>query len=145
LNAKGLGAMRCKHRDAYPRIWQGYWTESSVPIPVDEIPDVADAVICTCGTWLPLGPATDTPETAIELRAVTLADAWRGDGGVSHIITEDEARGWEGWPYRQPTNDGEWTGFLACQIRMHERDLGDVNWAGHHMADHPIDAQHGGG
>ena len=66
--------MRCEHREAYPRIWQGWWTESAVPIPRDEIPDVADAMICAkCGAWLSLGPSNDEPEAVrIEMRAAEM-------------------------------------------------------------------------
>lgn len=90
-----------------------------------------------CGAWLSLGNSDETGLDT-EIRAAELAAFWEPIGGVTKIVTDDESRGWSGWPYRQPENDGEHTGFLAAQILMHERDLGDVNWAGHHMADHPI-------
>jgi hypothetical protein len=74
----------------------------------------------------------------IELRAAELAAAWKPRNGVMGIADPDERTGWNGWPYRQPTNRGQRIGFLAAQIKNHERDLGDVNWAGQHMADHPV-------
>lgn len=98
-----------------------------------------------CGTHLPLGPANDdgphAAQVAIEVRAAELAAAWRPGDGCARLINPSESLGWNGWPYRQPTNADEWTGFLAAQIQNHGPDLGDVNWAGHHMADHPIDSR----
>lgn len=93
-----------------------------------------------CGAWLPLGPSNDKG-CEVEIRAAELAVAWKPVGGVRKIITDAERQGWSGWPYRQPMREGEHVGFLAAQIVNHERDIGDVNWAGHHMADHPIGAR----
>jgi ribosomal protein L37E len=92
-----------------------------------------------CGAVVPLGEAYDAPdEVQVEMRAAMLAAAWEPIGGVRDLATECERAGWSGWPYRQPQCANEHTGFLAAQIRNHERDLGEVNWAGQHMADHPI-------
>ena len=96
----------------------------------------------TCGAWLPLGASNDEPEAVkVEMRAAELAAAWTPDGALVEIINAGEIRGWDGWPYRQPKNEDEHTGFLAAQIRNHERDAIGVNWAGHHMADHPINKE----
>jgi hypothetical protein len=92
-----------------------------------------------CSAWLPLGESNDAPdEVKVEMRAAMLAAAWEPENGVHGLTTGCEHTGWDGWPYRQPRCTDEHTGFLAAQIRNHERDLGEVNWAGQHMADHPI-------
>jgi hypothetical protein len=92
-----------------------------------------------CGAWLPLGESNDAPdEVQVEMRAAELAAAWEPENGVHGLTTGCEHTGWDGWPYRQPRCTDEHTGFLAAQIQNHERDLGEVNWAGQHMADHPI-------
>lgn len=93
-----------------------------------------------CDAVLSMGPSDETdPPVTLEIRAAELAAAWTRDGAAAKIASADEMAGWGGWPYRQPTTAGEWAGFLAAQIVNHERDLGDVNWAGQHMADHPVD------
>lgn len=92
-----------------------------------------------CGHQMPLGPSADEDaNVVIEARAAELAEMWQPEGGVRGQLTDDEGRGWNGWPHRQPLNDGEHCGFLAAQILHHERDLGPVNWAGHHLADYAI-------
>jgi hypothetical protein len=102
-----------------------------------------------CGHWLPLGPANHGGEfaaqVAVEIRATELADAWRPIGGIRKAKpTHNECEGWSGWPHRHPLGVEQETGFLAAQIRNHERDIGDVNWAGQHMADHATHDAKGG-
>ena len=45
-------------------------------------------ICCRCGAWLSLGPANDTPEALVELRAAELSDI-----ATSHA-TSTEAHGW---------------------------------------------------
>lgn len=109
----------------------------------DDVRGVAvEYMRCICGERLSMGHARhDGPHAArvaIEVRAAELATAWQPEGGVRDLITPDERRGWSGWPYRQPKTVAELTGFLAAQIQNHDRDLIDVNWAGHHNADYAI-------
>jgi hypothetical protein len=100
---------------------------------------VGQSKCARCGETMPLGPSNDAPdEVQVEMRAAELAAAWEPENGVHGLTTGCEHTGWDGWPYRQPRCTDEHTGFLAAQIQNHERDLGEVNWAGQHMADHPI-------
>jgi hypothetical protein len=77
---------------------------------------VADAKRCVmgCGEWLPLGPATDTAETAIEVRAWML--------GTAEIIracdmTEAEDAGWRAHQVgTEPNGPSEEVGWLAREI-----------------------------
>lgn len=74
----------------------------------------------TCGAWLSLGPSDDEPaEVRVEIRAAELATAWKPIGGARRLLSQDESTGWMGWPYRQPINDAEHTGFLVTQILNH--------------------------
>lgn len=129
--------MRCAHDIAYR-------TVLFVPL-VTKVPNTQGGhrrhVECMkCGETLPLGPSNDADyRVEIEIKAAELATAWKDDGGIADVSTADERTGWSGWPYRQPMNERELTGFLACQIHHHEQDLGDVNWAGRHMADYDVD------
>jgi hypothetical protein len=130
---------KCRHVRVSRRWRYGRWLRWTSAVDLKLPWERPDARVCNdCGSWLSLGPARDTPETAIELRAAELAAAWNPRNGVMGIADPDERTGWNGWPYRQPTNHGQRIGFLAAQIKNHERDLGDVNWAGQHMADHPV-------
>lgn len=132
--------MTCKHESAVDK-----YGECTFDMVGNIVYEVMFRECLDCGAWLPLGPSKDDGEfaeaVAIEVRAAELATAWEPIGGVGKLINGDEALGWNGWPYRQPKNSDEFAGFLAAQIRNHERDLGDVNWAGHHMADHELDAR----
>lgn len=95
-----------------------------------------------CGAWLTLGAANDVVcslAVLIEIRAAELAAAWTPENGVGSMCNDGEVLGWAGWPYCTPDGHDELAGFLAAQIVNHERDLGEVNWAGQHTADHPIE------
>lgn len=68
-------AGKCRHRKTVRlRRFAGSWGQAcECPVHADTM----DALVCrdcqSCGAWLPLGPARDTPATAIELRAAELA------------------------------------------------------------------------
>jgi len=68
-----------------------------------------------------LGPATITPEVAVEIRAAELAMAWQPVGGVRDQISFLETRGW----YNDEVVgiDDEWlAGWLAYHILHDHRD-----------------------
>lgn len=77
-----------------------------------------------CAATLPLGPANDTPETAVEVRAAELAQATREEreGRADETWTDDENDGWnyhrQGW---MPPADYE-AGWLAREIWTDEED-----------------------
>jgi hypothetical protein len=126
----------CGHRNTRIGMWRAGaqdWLDNTWCL-------IEDRIVCQdCGAWLSLGESNDAPdEVKVEMRAAMLAAAWEPENGVHGLTTGCEHTGWDGWPYRQPRCTDEHTGFLAAQIRNHERDLGEVNWAGQHMADHPI-------
>lgn len=132
--------MKCKHENAdhlIPGEWFEPWSGGGVCVAVEQFRCL------DCEAWLSFGPANDTAAVLIEIRAAELTALWQPIDGVMGIAEPDERNGWSGWPYRQPRNIGERVGFLAAQILNHARDLGDVNWAGQHMADHDVEPTHG--
>jgi hypothetical protein len=85
-----------------------------------------------CGAWLPLGPATDTPETALEVRAAEIAaHGFRPDCGccADTSLSTGEFYGWHCTQDRDDTGGVPEIerGYLARIIAEHET------------------AQHGGG
>jgi hypothetical protein len=114
---------KCRHRDVLHHGWHpdGYWYEASYLSRSQ-----TDAAVCqSCGAWLPLGPARDTPATAIELRAAEIAASvsqWR-----IACKSQDEAEGWrahqlDGDPVHNPEHQqldlrgwvaSRWAGYLA--------------------------------
>ena len=89
-----------------------------------------------CGHWLPLGPANDTPEVLVEVRAAAIAadwdnymncGGWQGfetlgactpDAGHAPFIESDIAAG------RKPAHDitDYYAGHLARCIAIHEEE-----------------------
>jgi hypothetical protein len=125
----------CGHRNVFTY----YWIGNSWISLFGDSKNAHRRRCADCRRFIPLGPSNDAPdEVQVEMRAAELAAAWEPENGVHGLTTGCEHTGWDGWPYRQPRCTDEHTGFLAAQIRNHERDLGEVNWAGQHMADHPI-------
>jgi hypothetical protein len=80
-----------------------------------------------CGTWLPLGPSSESePEVKIELRAAELA---LNDGPIrtcDNAMPKDyEECGWDCWPFLNAMHDAapaQWAGYLARQIHTHEEE-----------------------
>lgn len=81
-------------------------------------PGVLRLVCVTCGEYVPLGPARDTAETEVEVRAAALAQATRDEreGRADETWTDDENDGWnyhrQGWT--PPA--GYEAGWLAREI-----------------------------
>ena len=79
-----------------------------------------DAVRWTCrdcGETLPLGPANDTPEVLVEVRAAAIVAS-------EMPLPDDEWAGWLCHAYDDmigaPARDGEWAGWLARVICTHD-------------------------
>lgn len=99
---------------------------------------VADAKRCVmgCGEWLPLGPATDTAETAIEVRAAELA--LKPTDGRVYFVNLDEAHGWHDY---EDDRGGECS-CRTCQVRNRVHNW-DAGWLAHTIANHAT--EHGEG
>jgi predicted RNA-binding Zn-ribbon protein involved in translation (DUF1610 family) len=73
-----------------------------------------------CGEWLSLGPANDTPEVLVEIRAAEIASG--GGPSLEHTmnIFDCESCGWRNnwWEPCNPVkrNDPFWAGWLAREI-----------------------------
>ena len=74
---------------------------------------------CDCGAWLSLGPARDDERTAIEVRAIELADIASVDAYFHGLITIRELDGWRDDEWVR-ANDAEFdAGCLARAIATH--------------------------
>jgi hypothetical protein len=115
---------RCRHPNVFARRWceggDGQWI-----VLLGDSRDAHARRCGSCGAWLPLGPATDTPETAIEVRAAEIAAnvADYFAHGKTHSIYIDEDIGWRvgvrdfdrPWSLSQ-----QHAGYLARCIHDHE-------------------------
>lgn len=91
---------------------------------------VAD-VCYRCGFPFSLGPANDTPEALVEVRAAELADAWTPERGTDDDASVDEDIGWLmrsscathscGFELT-PDNDEHHAGWLAHAIAHHDEE-----------------------
>ena len=75
-----------------------------------------------CRDYLPLGPARDTAETEVEVRAAAIAAGWWGEPG----LTSEGKNGLMAHAAGlTPINDGQWAGWLGAEIATHkESDRG---------------------
>ena len=64
--------MRCKHKNAGTVSIGRTWIAEG-PGKEGRAADVRRGICLDCQAWLPLGPANDAPETALEVRAAKLA------------------------------------------------------------------------
>ena len=80
-------------------------------------PGVFKLVCVTCGELMPLGPANDTPEVLVEVRAAAIVAS-------EMPLPDDEWAGWLCHAYDDmigaPARDGEWAGWLARVICTHD-------------------------
>lgn len=72
-----------------------------------------------CGAWLSLGPANDTPEVLVEVRAATIAA--HGDYAVI-VMSQCEWFGWSGYSGGMAPYHHELAGYLARAIIDHDRE-----------------------
>ena len=66
-----------------------------------------------CGAWLPLGPARDTEQTAIEVRAAEIAASREPDDTITATIVE--GFGYDRVDVKNPDEDWH-AGYLARRI-----------------------------
>ena len=116
---------RCRHQ-AKAYTW---WTDDRgsrwINILVGSVTLPLDRLVCeVCHEWLPLGPANDTPETAVEVRASAIAADWWREPRPG--LTNDEVDGLTAYTADlTPVSDGQLSGWLAAAIYMHkESDRG---------------------
>lgn len=86
-------------------------------------PDTVKLWCCLCNDYVTLGPARDTPDTAIEVRAAEIAWAdvqltdYVYDGWQAHRFGTDYFTG------DPPSMRGRWdTGYLARAIATHDEE-----------------------
>ena len=118
---------KCKHKHVREDYWNGVlW------IPLRNFfrhrPAKSRIVCRTCGHWLPLAPADDTPEAMIELRAAELADDW-DTSPVQDPVCLFRGREWQGWiahghPFiGEDVTDEQAAGYLARAIVRHDEEV----------------------
>ncbi len=76
----------------------------------------------TCGELMPLGTATDTPETAVEVRAAALARQQVEENAPPFTWPEADDGGWIRHYRDEDPRDDEWAGWLAREIWTHEQE-----------------------
>lgn len=116
---------RCRHRDVrgWTRTAAGGWSPTCNGSRDSALLNRAylaslDRVTCMdCPEWLPLGPANDTPEVLVEVRAAELAQ------GAIGLLTWPlgEFRGWMAseMAERTPDDPEGQSGWLAREIYTH--------------------------
>lgn len=114
---------RCKHENA-DHVFAGdvihwySWNARSTTVQCEQLRCL------DCGAWLSLGPSSETPECAVEIRAAELVasnDHWRRlvhSGVPGH---DDEVDGYLMFfdEQRVPGNAAQWAGYLAGAILEH--------------------------
>jgi hypothetical protein len=120
---------KCRHARVTGRGWayQRWYVEAAS---TKHCPSASALVCQSCGAWLPLGPARDTPETEIELRAALVADefAKTTDAELLMRTSIGERRGWwmsakndaTGLVFWVPVTTAEVVGYLAREIFKHD-------------------------
>lgn len=123
----------CGHRITTHYHWtDGAWSKwgGGVNCYPDWIGTEDARVVCDdCGKTLPLGPASDTPATAIEVRAAEIYDALL-EGGCE--MSSSEIHGFNDTPMRlrngapiEIVNSSTLAGYLARCIAEHAAESGE--------------------
>jgi hypothetical protein len=117
--------VKCKHKSYWwMRVDETIDGPTRIKCPEDE---ATFRICCECRGYVPLGPATDTPETAIEVRAAEIA----ADASVrlpkcsldQPFEERCERCGWEGLLMRAAEPTANWhAGYLARCIAEHAEE-----------------------
>lgn len=105
---------RCRHRDVFAHIWYDDigW---SGPLWRDH-PEACALICAACHHWLPIGPATDNEQTALEIRAAHLASIWPGNSSQ-----------WNGYESLGFASNGEHAPLIERDIVEGRKTQGDLN------------------
>lgn len=112
----------CKHR------WTGLLLRDvEVWDPMYRLARMSQRFCTDCDTLIAIGPARDTPETAVEVRAAEIAeDGSRGQCSDDCEWHDCERCGWMNWNDNRPElrddtyTDAWWAGYLARCIHDHD-------------------------
>lgn len=111
--------MKCKHVHYLAHSWlNGHWIEEPYIVRRD-----AALILCVdCHEALPLGPARDTEQTAIEVRAAEIAATWADDRIPSDDIATSDCYGWRAHVAGMFPFPEEEAGYLARAIVEHDTE-----------------------